>query len=41
MVDSNPRARWPLALQREFEEWQSSGVVGSVLVSACPPRPGS
>ena len=25
MVDSNPRARWPQALQREFEEWEYWG----------------
>jgi anti-sigma factor ChrR (cupin superfamily) len=32
-VTTNPRAHWPEHLQREFEEWQHSGVVGSVLVS--------
>jgi hypothetical protein len=29
----NPRAHWPEALQREFEENAFSGCVGSVLVS--------
>jgi hypothetical protein len=30
---SNPRADWPEELQREFEENQFNGCVGSVLVS--------
>jgi hypothetical protein len=30
---ANPRAHWPEALQREFEEGEYSGVVGTVLVS--------
>jgi beta-alanine degradation protein BauB len=29
----NPRAHWPEALQREFEENQISGLVGTTLVS--------
>lgn len=33
MSDSNPRAHWPLELQKEFDESNNSGVVGSVLVS--------
>ncbi len=33
MGESNPRAHWPIELQREFEASQHSGVVGSVLVS--------
>ena len=30
---ANPRAHWPEALQREFEENEHSGVVGTTLVS--------
>lgn len=30
---ANPRAAWPEALQREFEENEFNGCVGSVLVS--------
>jgi beta-alanine degradation protein BauB len=33
MSDSNPRAHWPVELQREYEEGRNSGCVGSVLVS--------
>ena len=33
MTEANPRAHWPLDLQREYERTQGSGTVGSVLVS--------
>jgi beta-alanine degradation protein BauB len=33
MSETSPRSHWPLELQQEFDAWQNSGVVGSVLVS--------
>lgn len=33
MSDVNPRAHWPLEIQEDFDRWNGSGVVGSVLVS--------
>ena len=33
MSERSPRSHWPIELQKDFEEGQQSGVVGSILVS--------